>query len=151
MRGNYEAKLKPVILRMCTKQLWKKNCFWQAGVSFCPTRCFEGYDRWRQAFCVSLWRGWEWLLNSCSHLAAVCAQLVISSEGQMVLWQRQTNTPTMQQVHVNTVTPRPSIHYGQQWLWCTAKWQPLQLTSFSPAESFCSAIYTPRTRSILWK
>lgn len=85
---------------MHVEQLEREKSF-DRQVVFFPAlpavlRVMTGGDRLSARLGVALERGAELLLNSCSHLPVVCAQLVFSSEGQIVLSDRD------KQIH-----PRP--------------------------------------------
>lgn len=64
----------------------------------CPSCCFEGYDRWRRAFCTPRCcsqEGFEIIAKLMfPFTGCLCTASVLQRGANHPLWQRQTNTPT---------------------------------------------------------
>ena len=151
---------------MCVGQLEREKSFdRQVGCFFCffwrPTRCFEGYDRWRQALCTPRRRSQEGFGIIAKLMFPIYGQFVHSQcsparrGGQIILSDKRQTKYT----HVLRGTSKyggagpPSAQFtveNNRW-GVRKKWQPLQLTSLCPTEPSHNAICTPRTGSILCK
>lgn len=124
---------------MCEEQLDREKGFDRQVVFSCPTCCFEGYDRWRQAFCTPLCRSQEGFRIIAKLMfpftRSLCTASVLQRGANHPLWQRQINTPTSWEVHVNTATPCPLQFTAENKGWGVHKngslfnWHPSVLQS----------------------
>lgn len=76
---------------MCVTTIRDKRVLtgrWFSSALPAVLRVMTGGDRLAAHLGVDLKRGSKLLLNSCFHLPPVCAQLVFSSEGQIILSDR---------------------------------------------------------------
>lgn len=110
-------------VRNCAQQLqWEKKRDLTGWCFFCPTCCWEGYDRWRQAFCTPPCPSQEGSRIIAKLVFPFTDSLCTASVHQRgknhPLWQRQTNTPTLSRERLNAMTLSPAIHNKGQWMRC---------------------------------